>query len=178
MRAHTIGLLLLTAVAPVVAQQAGSRPNTVPAVAMPKVSPADAQRAAEVLAFEKNMEDAVVRGDVKYLATILPEDFTFTHGDGWTTGGAPIRVDTKASWLASVEKRPYLDRVLGPVATEVHGDIVLTYGRYTMHQRSSPNDLTSVWFERVYARRNSQWMYLSHRTVHGPTREAGPTSAR
>jgi hypothetical protein len=171
MRPYSIGLLLLTAIAPVAAQQTGGRPDAARTVAMPKVSAADAQRAAEVLAFEKNMEDAVVRGDVAYLATILPEDFTFTHGDGWTTGGAPIRVDTKSSWLASVEKKPYLDRVLGPVATEVHGDIVLTYGRYTMHQRSSPGDLTAVWFERVYARQNGRWMYVSHRTVHGPTRE-------
>jgi hypothetical protein len=26
-----------------------------------------------------------------------------------------------------------------------------------------------VWFERVYARRDGRWQYLSHRTVHGPT---------
>ena len=117
------------------------------------------------------MEVAVVKGHVKYLATIIPADFRFTHGDGWTNGGEPIRVRTKESRLASLEKQPYLNRDLGPVAVELHGDIAITYGRYKVHQKSSPAAETSVWFERVYAKQNGRWMYLSHRTVHGPTRE-------
>jgi hypothetical protein len=40
-----------------------------------------------------------------------------------------------------------------------------------MHQKASPGPETSVWFERVYAKQNGRWMYLSHRTVHGPLRE-------
>lgn len=137
-------------------------------------------RVAELLAFEQKMEEAVVRGDVAWLATILPDDFTFTHGDGWTTGGQPIRVDTKAMWLASVAKKPYVNRDLGPVAVELHGDIGITYGRYRMHMVSAPTaPETSVWFERVYAFRSGRWMYLSHRTVSGPTQAgAAKTSSR
>jgi hypothetical protein len=123
------------------------------------------------------MEAAVVRGDVGYLSRILAPDFTFTHGDGWTTGGAPIRVDTRASWLDAVAKQPYRSRDLDSVKVEMHGDIALTYGRYKMKQTSSPNAPdTSVWFERVYAKRNGRWMYVSHRTVHGPLREGAQTS--
>jgi hypothetical protein len=142
-----------------------------PMAALPALTAAEAGKVAEVLAFEKEMEVAVVKGDVKYLATIIPADFRFTHGDGWTSGGEPIRVDTKETWLASVAKQPYLTRDLGPVAVELHGDIAITYGRYKMHQKSSPGPETSVWFERVYAKQNGRWMYLSHRTVHGPLRE-------
>ena len=139
---------------------------------LPAPTAAEAATIAEVLAFEREMETAVVKGDVKYLATILPADFRFTHGDGWTSGGEPIRVDTKDTWLAAVAKRPYLTRDLDPVAVELHGDIAITYGRYKMHQTSAPTaPETSVWFERVYAKRNGRWMYLSHRTVHGPLRE-------
>lgn len=139
---------------------------------VPHPTAAEAATIAEVLAFERDMEAAVVRGDVKYLAAILPDDFRFTHGDGWISGGEPIRVDTKETWLAAVAKRPYLTRDLGPVSVELHGDIALTYGRYRMRQTSSPNAPdTSVWFERVYAKRNGRWMYVSHRTVHGPLRE-------
>ena len=36
------------------------------------------------------------------------DDFTFTHGDGWTHGGAPLRVENKTQWLASVGKAPYV----------------------------------------------------------------------
>jgi uncharacterized protein DUF4440 len=160
------------------AQQAKpAAPGSAAAKPLPQPTAAESATIAEVLAFEREMEAAVVRGDVKYLATILPDDFRFTHGDGWTSGGEPIRVDTKETWLAAVAKRPYLTRDLGPVSVELHGDIALTYGRYKMRQASSPNAPdTSVWFERVYAKRNGRWMYVSHRTVHGPLREDAQTS--
>ncbi len=128
--------------------------------------------AAEVLAFEKTMEAAVVRGDVTFLDQICASDFSFTHGDGWTTGGEPLRTENKAQWLAAVGKRPYLSRDLHRVQVELHGDIAITYGMYRARYRSPEDpqraDFT-VWFERVYARRNGQWQFVSHRTVHGPT---------
>jgi uncharacterized protein DUF4440 len=86
--------------------------------------------AAEVLAFERDVEAAVVRGDVPFVDAATAPTFTFTHGDGWTTGGAPLRVDTRADWMATVAKAPYASRVLDSVKTEVHGDVVITYGRY------------------------------------------------
>lgn len=173
MRARIIVVLLFASMVSVTAQQ----PQPVAASpratdSLPALTPAEAAKVAEVLAFEKEMEVAVVKGDVKYLSTIIPADFRFTHGDGWTSGGEPIRVDTKETWLASIAKQPYLTRDLGPVAVELHGDIAITYGRYKMHQKTSPTGPeTSVWFERVYAKQNGHWMYLSHRTVHGPLRE-------
>ena len=131
--------------------------------------------AGDVLAFERQMEAAVVRGDVKYLDRICASDFSFTHGDGRTTGGQPLRVENRAQWLASVAKRPYLSRDLDRVQVELHGDIAITYGMYRARY-SAPADPKradfTVWFERVYARRNGQWQYVSHRTVHGPTYEA------
>ena len=50
--------------------------------------------AAEVLAFEREIEAAVVRSDVGFVDTASAPTLTFTHGDGWTTGGAPLR------WIA------------------------------------------------------------------------------
>jgi Domain of unknown function (DUF4440) len=136
-----------------------------------KATPASA--VAEVLAFEREMEAAVVRGDVAYLDLVIASDFMFTHGDGWTTGGAPLKVDDRASWLAAVAKAPYLRRDLDSVKVEMHGDIAITYGRYVADFKEGSPDRThfTVWFERVYAKRNGQWQYLSHRTVHGPTYE-------
>jgi Domain of unknown function (DUF4440) len=131
--------------------------------------PSDA--AAEVLAFEKKMEAAVVRGDVAYLDHACASDFSFTHGDGWVTGGQPLRVENKAQWLESVGKQPYLARDLGSVQVELHGDIAITYGMYRARNKTAADPQRSefrVWFERVYARRNGQWQFLSHRTVHGP----------
>jgi hypothetical protein len=125
---------------------------------------------AEVLAFERAMEEAVVRGDVAFLDKICAKDFSFTHGDGWTTGGEPLRVENREQWLASVGKAPYLFRSLDSVKVELHGDVAITYGMYKARNKNAPPDRTfTVWFERVYAFRNGSWQYLSHRTVHGPT---------
>jgi hypothetical protein len=130
--------------------------------------------AAEVLAFERAIEDAVVRGDVRFVDAASAPTFTFTHGDGWTTGGAPLRVDSRADWLATVAKAPYASRVLDSVKTEVHGDVVITYGRYVARFKNAEPGRRqfTVWFERVYARRDGRWQYLSHRTVHGPIYDA------
>jgi uncharacterized protein DUF4440 len=180
MRTRLMLLLLVVSVSSLGAQQTKPTIAPLPATAtLPRATPAEAATIAELVEFERNMEAAVVRGDVKYLASIIPTDFRFTHGDGWTSGGQPIRVDTKETWLAAVAKQPYLNRDLGPVAVELHGDIATTYGRYKMHQKSSrTGEETSVWFERVYAKQNGRWMYLSHRTVHGPLNEDAnsPTS--
>jgi Domain of unknown function (DUF4440) len=141
--------------------------------ARPSSKATPASSAADVLAFEREMEAAVVRGDVTYLDRIIASDFMFTHGDGWTTGGAPLKVDDRASWLAAVAKAPYLRRDLDSVKVEMHGEIAITYGRYVADFKEGSPDRThfTVWFERVYAKRDGQWQYLSHRTVHGPTYE-------
>jgi hypothetical protein len=129
--------------------------------------------AAEVLAFERAIEAAVVRGDVGFVDAASAPTFTFTHGDGWTTGGAPLRVDSRADWLATVAKAPYASRALDSVKTEVHGDVVITYGRYVgRFKDAAPGRRQfTVWYERVYAKRDGKWQYLSHRTVDGPVYE-------
>jgi hypothetical protein len=128
------------------------------------------ETADEVLAFERAIEAAVVRGDVDFVDAASAPTFTFTHGDGWTTGGAPLRVDSRADWMATVAKAPYAARVLDSVRTEVHGDIVITYGRYVGRFKEAPPGRSqfTVWYERVFARRDGKWQYLSHRTVDGP----------
>ena len=126
--------------------------------------------AAEVLAFEREIEAAVVRGDVAFVDAASAPTFTFTHGDGWTTGGAPLRVDSRADWMATVAKSPYASRVLDSVRTEVHGDVVITYGRYVgRFKDAAPGRRQfTVWYQRVFAKRDGKWQYLSHRTVDGP----------
>ena len=169
MRARTASILLLALGTTALIHQ----PRSAAATGSPNESQAThpPAAAADVLAFERDMEAAVVRGDVAYLEKIIPDDFSFTHGDGWTTGGAPLRVDDKRSWLEAVGKQPYLARDLDSVKIELHGDIAITYGRYVAKNRSGPPERSrfTVWFERVYARRNGQWQYLSHRTVRGPS---------
>jgi hypothetical protein len=127
--------------------------------------------AAEVLEFERAMEAAVVRGDVAYVDRVSAPDLSFTHGDGWTRGGKPLLTDDRAAFLKRVENRQYNVRDLDSVKVEMHGDIAITYGRYIAQNRISNSEQSwfSVWFERVYEKRDGHWLYVSHRTVHGPT---------
>jgi ketosteroid isomerase-like protein len=168
MRFVLVSILSVASLSSLVAQQRQApMPNRMPpAAGVPHASSAIAK---EVLAFEQAIEAAVVRGDVAFLDAACAKDFTFTHGDGWTTGGAPLRVENKEQWLASVGKAPYVNRDLDSVQVEEHGDIVITYGRYIARNKAGGRGPFTVWFERVYARRDGRWQYVSHRTVHGPT---------
>ena len=166
---RTAGLasvVVLAAVAVTAAQQ--PRPNNARSTATTAHDTAE-----EVLAFELAIEAAVVRGDVAFVDAATAPTFTFTHGDGWTTGGAPLRVDTRADWMATVAKAPYASRALDSVKTEVHGDVVITYGRYVGRFKDAApgRRIFTVWYERVYAKRDGNWQYLSHRTVDGPAYE-------
>ena len=132
--------------------------------------------AAEVLALEQKIEAAVVKGDVAFAESVLSSEFHFRHGDGWVrgekTGGME---DDKAAFLKRVAEKEYFVHGLGNVKIEMHGDIAITYGRYVSlfmpknRNPRVPGSLSTIWFERVYAKRNGHWQFLSHRTVHGPT---------
>lgn len=165
-------ILIPAAAIPILAQQAKA-----PIAAKPDANAgaAGASEAAEILAFEARMEAATVRGDVPYVDKVTAPDFSFTHGDAWTAGAKPLGVDNKAAYLKRVENKQYLTRDLDSVNIELHGNVAITYGRYLAQNRAGDpnNSWFSVWFERVYEKRNGQWLYVSHRTVHGPTR--GPT---
>ena len=179
MREWPLAMVLLATLAVAVAAQSPAvrKPKTGPAPSLtptgvPAPNAADAATIAEVLAFEKDMEAAVVRGDVKFLERALTADFIFTHGDGWTT-----------SWLAYVAKQPapYFYRELDHVQVELHGNVALTIGRYLYLPQSNPPQTAKehlyVWFERVYVKQNGEWKHASHRTVKGPVREADEPAA-
>ena len=84
--------------------------------------------ASDVLAFERQVEEAVLRADVDFLDRVCASDFTYTHGDGWTTGGPILGVDTKSEWLASLPGR-FASRDVDSQHVEIHGDVAITMGR-------------------------------------------------
>jgi hypothetical protein len=131
--------------------------------------------AATIIAFEKAMEAGVVRGDTAFVDNALSPDFIMVHGDIWVRGGKPVLADDKQSFLPRVTNKQYLVRDLDSVKVEMHGDVAITYGQYVAQSRigNPARSWFSVWFERVYAKRDGKWFYVSHRTVHGPT--YGPT---
>ena len=132
-------------------------------------SPEVSADAREVLEVEKQIGAAIVRGDTAYFDVVTASDFVMTHSDRWTTGGKPLLVDDKNSFRKRIENKSYLSYDLDSVRVEMHGDVAITYGRYvaSMKDTAPERKWFSVWFEKVYAKRNGQWQYLSHRTVNG-----------
>ncbi len=126
----------------------------------------------EVLALERRIEEAVLRADVAFLDEVCADDFTYTHGDGWTTGGPVLGVDDKGEWLASLAGR-YSLREVDSQQVEIHGDVAMTMGRLRARSGGPVSEQRSFsfWYVRVYAQRDGEWKYLSHRTVHGPVYE-------
>jgi CHC2 zinc finger len=53
-------------------------------------------------------------------------DLSFTHEDGWTTGGKPLLVDDRKAFLKRVEDKQYYIRDLDSVKVEMHGGIAIT----------------------------------------------------
>ncbi len=126
---------------------------------------------AEILALDQTVADAVVAGDVAYVDGVLAPDFRMVHGDGWTIGGEPSLIDDRESFLRRVANKSYTAILFDSVRAEMHGDVAITYGHYVASTRANAGTdraWFSVWYERVYAKRDGRWTYLSHRTVHGP----------
>jgi len=128
---------------------------------------------SEVVRLDQKIADAVVAGDVAFIDAVLDANFIMVHGDGWTSGGKPLLTDDKKAFLRRVASKQYKVIAFDSVKAEMHGDVAITYGRYVATNTSVAQDPSrawfSVWFERVFAKRDGRWIYLSHRTVHGPT---------
>ena len=133
---------------------------------------AEEDAVADVLALERRIEEAVLHADVAFLDGVLADDFTYTHGDGWTTGGEILGVDTREEWLASLAGR-YSPREVDSPQVEMHGDVAITMGRLRARSGgpAAGQRSFSFWYVRVYAQRGGEWKYLSHRTVNGPVYE-------
>jgi len=168
---YSRALLLAAALSCPAFGQPPQLPATAALAADPAISAETSGAAGEVLAFERAMEAAVVRGDVAYVTRVSAPDLSFTHGDGWINGGKPLSVDDRKGFLKRVENQQYNVRDLDSVKVEMHGNVAITYGHYVAQNRiPAPGKAWfSVWFERVYEKRDGHWLYVSHRTVHGPT---------
>ena len=132
-------------------------------------STAQAAVGREVLAFEREIAAATVRGDVAYMEKAIAPDFVMVHGDGWTHGDAPALVDDRTSFMKRVSGKIYDAIDIDVQQVEMHGDVAVTYGHYVGNIPGSPEGRRwfSVWYEKVYAKRDGRWLYLSHRTVDG-----------
>jgi uncharacterized protein (DUF2267 family) len=136
----------------------------------PKNYPPESPEAAEVLAFEKRIGDAIVKGDTAYFDANTVSTLRMVHGDDWTRGAPPALLDTKETFMQRVAKKQYLAHDFDSVKVDMHGDVAITYGRYVAAiagREKTDRPWFSVWFHRVYQKKGGSWKYVSHRTIHG-----------
>jgi ketosteroid isomerase-like protein len=142
-----------------------------PAVTVPaKTYPPQSAEAAEVLAFEKSVGDAIAHGDAAYFDKVADPTLRVVHGDNWTRGAESTLVDNKAAFLDRVKRKQYNAHDFDSVQVDMHGDVAITYGRYVAQiagREKTDRPWFSVWFHRVYRKQNGEWKYVSHRTIHG-----------
>jgi hypothetical protein len=131
--------------------------------------------AAELLDLETKLGACVPGGDQSFFDTHTSADFLMWHSDPWTRGGRSRLIDTKQAFSERVKNKQYLEWHYDSQQAEMHGDVAVTFGRYTATLRGSNPDRAwfAVWYQRVYQKQNGVWTMLSQRTVHGAT--YGPT---
>jgi hypothetical protein len=154
--------------------QASAVPGLPLADAAPKTYKPDSPEAQEVYDVDQKIDEIILSGDREYWDSHTPSDFRMTHSDLWTRGGRPLLTDTKESFGNRVSTKQYLSLHPDSVQVEMHGDVALTFGRYVATlagsaARNPDKAWFSVWFERVFQKRDGKWMFLSYRTVHGAT---------
>ena len=59
----------------------------------------------------------------------------------------------------------------GALTKQPAGDLVARGLADLQALKESTQRSFSFWYVRVYAQRDGEWQYLSHRTVHGPSYE-------
>ena len=71
--------------------------------------------------------------------------------------------------MRRIASKAYAAHDFDAEAVEMHGDVAITYGRYVGNIPGSPpgRQWFNVWYQKVYAKRDGRWTYLSHRTVNG-----------
>lgn len=119
----------------------------------------------ELLTLDRQWQEAVVAGDVKFIENRTADDFVFTHGGG-------TMIDTKADWVRRTKQVPQrqLQRKASKQSVEIHGDVAMVFGRLDVRaitKTDSPPVCYALEYVHLYARRKGQWMFLSHRTTQG-----------
>jgi hypothetical protein len=119
-----------------------------------------AQKPDSALLVQLNQEidQAVVNKDTVLLRRRYADDFVFSHGSG--------RVEGRSSWFGSLMRNNYPQRSHDSVTVELHPGIAIVKGKMTI-QRAGKDKIDKYYLKyiRVYAKREQQWVLISHSTT-------------
>lgn len=119
-----------------------------------------AQAVAEVWALERQIEAALVKGDVEFLQSAWADDFQCTHGDSWTSGGHR-RCTTNTETLARTTTRRRVAFLLAVVLHQCpyawSPAAMRCRRKFLRHFPGGFSDDTYVDWERAYKWNHRHW---------------------
>jgi len=136
------------------------------AVSKPVVQAGPLAQERQLLAIEREWDDAVVNRDAKVLERILADDFRLIWIDG--------SVSNKAELIAGVTNRK---ATIDPFSTEdvkvrIYGDTAILTGRFTQTARlGTRSETNSFRYTDVYVRKAGRWRAVS---AHASLLRDGP----
>jgi len=131
------------------------QPAAVQGYAVKAVIGADREQGAEqqIRDLERQINAAVVSGDLHVFERLLADDFTHTNQSGIFR--------TKAQWLANHKpgQNPYVAYDVDDMNIRVYGDTAVVTARTTPKGRDSKGNLITGQYRylRVWAKRDGQW---------------------
>jgi ketosteroid isomerase-like protein len=107
----------------------------------------------------RKLDRAVVSKDIAVLEKHYGDDFVFTHSDG--------HVDSKHSWMKSIQQAHYVSREHDSTKVEVHGEIAIATGKLIIERKVKHPEppVFIIKYVRIFARRNDTWQLICHRSV-------------
>lgn len=151
-----VAAIVFVSAGPIFAQEPKSSPglaSTDPAV-------------AELRALEQKVETATLHVDTAFLEKVYCSDFQFIHGSEAVLGISEIQ--NKTETIKALRPERFISRDLDSVEVEPHGDVAMTTGRIRVRSdgKSAPyHEDYTLYYVRVYVRRDGRWQLLIHRTV-------------
>lgn len=112
-----------------------------------------------LVSLNQQIDDLVVSKDTITLHGLYSDDFVFSHGSG--------KVEGRASWLLTVSRAAYPQRIHDSVKVELHPGIAIVKGKMSIHRSGKDKiDKYHLRYIRVYALRQEKWQLISHSTTH------------
>lgn len=114
-----------------------------------------------VLVTNIKVDASVVEENIQLMKEIYADDFVFTHGGG-------SRVDSKASWISTIQNPDlrFISRTHDSTKVEMHGNVAIVIGRLdNVLERKQTISKYNLWYVRVFVLKDNRWQIISHRTI-------------
>ena len=130
---------------------------------MPEAATSTRYSVDALRALDQRIDTAVSKRDAVALASLLADDFVYTHSNG--------KSQPKSEFIEAIARRENPpDRIDTGIGVEFHDDIAVTRGDLDIEYHDDRENLF-MRYVRVYRLSGDRWRAISHRTVYATDRK-------